>query len=626
VVIIKPDAVQSGFTDKIVDTAEQNGFYVNRRKDMVLSKAQVTQLFGADETQATFLMSGPVMLLVLSKIDAVGSWLKIAGPSDPVAAKRDAPGSVRALFGTDSLKNAIHSSASSQAANAEIEALFPSGPVDKLPAREYLLETVMPGLVEALTDMCIHKPENPYNWLTQWLVKNKPRAGGNISIYKDPILKGLMLKCDDFEDIHKLPDPKPHNGVWNWRSTSGAAPIYGVGQCHAPGLLYLMQDLKSAGTEKCFWANLRDEPTVYVNGEPCAARSEEALNVAVDSLFSIESEELEAMDARLKRDIIGSAGVHRGEIGVYYQMAGMTNELRQVKVEEVKTGRETFEWLQAMAKAAEEAAYAAAFATVLAGAVVSCRFNDGQEWFQGSVEAVNEDGTYNVVLDDGERQENKPRADIKPLNEEEAAPVEAALPALSYYRIPITDETPPEEKDFDDMVAMMRDFASSGSNSAMVFSCQMGRGRTTTAMVCASIVWYASRGWQMENLSFVDPDSPNLMQGEWKGVIRMMGMLENGMEVKALVDHCINECAHIQNLREAIKDCKDQAASAPASGERSAAFWLKRGQNYLERYCYLMLFAAYAQSAAGNGFADSFSNWMRQHWSLKRVLKQLVLE
>ena len=43
-VIIKPDAVQAGHADKIIDTAEHNGFYVNRRRDAVLSKSEVAML------------------------------------------------------------------------------------------------------------------------------------------------------------------------------------------------------------------------------------------------------------------------------------------------------------------------------------------------------------------------------------------------------------------------------------------------------------------------------------------------------------------------------------------------------------------------------------------------------
>jgi len=352
--------------------------------------------------------------------------------------------------------------------------------------------------------------------------------------------------------------------------------------------------------------------------------------MSVDHLFSIEADELESMEARLKRDVVGFAGIHRGEVGVYYQMAGMTNELKQIKVDEVRSIRETFDWLKATAKAAEEASFAAAYGAVAVGTMVTCRFNDTADWFPGTIAEAHSDGTYDVTLDDGEKQEKKTRTNIKVVDDEAGAPeenkVQSGMPSLEYYRIPITDETPPEEKDFDDMVTMMRDFAAGGTNSAMVFSCQMGRGRTTTAMVCASIVWYASRGWSMDKISYVDPESPNLLQGEWKGVIRLMSMLDDGLEVKALVDQCIDECAAIQNLREAIKDCKDQANAAPPSGERSTAFWLKRGQNYLERYCYLLLFAAYARSTASEGFTQAFSSWLRQHWSLKRLLKQLVLD
>jgi len=165
---------------------------------------------------------------------------------------------------------------------------------------------------------------------------------------------------------------------------------------------------------------------VFVNGEPCAPRSEDSLNVPVDSLFSIEANEVEAMEARLKRDVLGFSGVHRGEIGVYYQMAGMTNELRQIKVEEVRSANETFAWLKSVGQAAEDAAHAAAYGAISVGAPVQCQFNQTLDWFQGTIDVDHGDGTYDVILDDGERQEMKPRAQIKVV---EGADEEAAVDA-----------------------------------------------------------------------------------------------------------------------------------------------------------------------------------------------------
>ena len=58
---------------------------------------------------------------------------------------------------------------------------------------------------------------------------------------------------------------------------------------------------------------------------------------------------------------------------------------------------------------------------------------------------------------------------------------------------------------------------------------------------------------------------------------------------------------------------------------RDSAFWKHRGVKYLERYAYLLLFAAYAQLNVESGFATNFSEWMRRHWAFKRNIKELQL-
>merc|ERR1711959_399030 len=247
-------------------------------------------------------------------------------------------------------------------------------------------------------------------------------------------------------------------------------------------------------------------------------------------------------------------------------------------------------------------------------------YNEMEGWKPGRVSMDHGDGTFDVMLEDnGEIVEKKARMEIKVGSDESAVKESAGskgLPEMAYYRIPITDETPPEEKDFDDIVALMKDFSAAGGKSVIVFSCTIGRDRTTMAMVCASIIWYAMKGWTNPEITFVDRETPDLAKGEWKGVIDLLSMLDDGMDVKSLADKCINECAHIQNLREAIAECKN-------NGDAKS---LKRGQNYLERYCYLILFAAYARVAARTGFSQNFSNWMSQRWTLKRLMKRIVLE
>ncbi|TNN22076.1 Nucleoside diphosphate kinase 7 [Liparis tanakae] len=58
--------------------------------------------------------------------EAVSVWRTLLGPADSSAARKEAPLSVRAQFGTDSLKNVGHGSESLAAAARELEFFFPS--------------------------------------------------------------------------------------------------------------------------------------------------------------------------------------------------------------------------------------------------------------------------------------------------------------------------------------------------------------------------------------------------------------------------------------------------------------------------------------------------------------------
>merc|ERR1739846_239730 len=56
---------------------------------------------------------------------------------------------------------------------------------------------------------------------------------------------------------------------------------------------------------------------------------------------------------------------------------------------------------------------------------------------------------------------------------------------LSYFRLPIVDEKAPLDIDFDAALTAMRQ---TDPDSACVFNCQMGKGRTTTGMILACLV------------------------------------------------------------------------------------------------------------------------------------------
>lgn len=56
---------------------------------------------------------------------------------------------------------------------------------------------------------------------------------------------------------------------------------------------------------------------------------------------------------------------------------------------------------------------------------------------------------------------------------------------VEYTRVPVTDEKAPKEKDF---ALLMRRLWKPPEDAALIFNCQMGRGRTSTGMIIASLL------------------------------------------------------------------------------------------------------------------------------------------
>lgn len=70
--------------------------------------------------------SGPLISIVLaSHDDVISKWRSLIGPANVEEAREDAPESMRALFGTDNIANAVHGSDSKLSAYREIEFFFP---------------------------------------------------------------------------------------------------------------------------------------------------------------------------------------------------------------------------------------------------------------------------------------------------------------------------------------------------------------------------------------------------------------------------------------------------------------------------------------------------------------------
>ena len=79
---------------------------------------------------------------------------------------------------------------------------IPSGALDALAPQDFLLETVLPGLVEALAELYTLQPGDPYRWLSHWLATSAPPPKALLEDWPEPMLGGRTLKADERPGCH----------------------------------------------------------------------------------------------------------------------------------------------------------------------------------------------------------------------------------------------------------------------------------------------------------------------------------------------------------------------------------------------------------------------------------------
>merc|ERR1711997_1158981 len=113
--------------------------------------------------------------------------------------------------------------------------------------------------------------------------------------------------ADHFEKIQKLPDPVA--GVPNFRRVPGYK-VYCCGQPTAAGVKTCLEKVTGTiypKTGKIIWFNVRQEPNVYVNGDPICARPPNKIgeyaelgNITAEMLGKDEPEFLRVLEGRAK--------------------------------------------------------------------------------------------------------------------------------------------------------------------------------------------------------------------------------------------------------------------------------------------------------------------------------------
>ena len=125
--IIKPDAVERNLENEIKDMFKNNGFNILKEKKIQIVKSEAEQFYKVHETKpfyndlCAYLSSGPIVVMILEKENAVLENRKLMGATNPKDAEEE---TIRKKYGISIDKNSVHGSDSVENAKIEIDFFF----------------------------------------------------------------------------------------------------------------------------------------------------------------------------------------------------------------------------------------------------------------------------------------------------------------------------------------------------------------------------------------------------------------------------------------------------------------------------------------------------------------------
>ena len=111
--IIKPDAVERNLSEDIKQEFKKNGFIIFKEKKIKIEKSEAEKFYQVHQSKpfyndlCSYLSSGPIVVMVLERENAIIENRKLMGATDPAKAEE---GTIRKKYGISIDKNSVHGS------------------------------------------------------------------------------------------------------------------------------------------------------------------------------------------------------------------------------------------------------------------------------------------------------------------------------------------------------------------------------------------------------------------------------------------------------------------------------------------------------------------------------------
>ena len=134
--IIKPDAVSANRIGKVIACLEEAGLKITAQRMIRLDTETAGRFYSEHSDRpffkdlVQFMTSGPIVVQVLEGEGAIARNRQIMGATNPENAD---PGTIRAAFAADTMRNAVHGSDSSASAAREVAFFFTEDDIQEAP-------------------------------------------------------------------------------------------------------------------------------------------------------------------------------------------------------------------------------------------------------------------------------------------------------------------------------------------------------------------------------------------------------------------------------------------------------------------------------------------------------------
>lgn len=125
--IVKPDGVENNNIGNVLARIEQEGFRIVALRMLHLSRESAEGFYAVHRERpffndlTSFMSSGPAVVMVLERDNAIRHWRDTMGATNPEEAKA---GTLRKLYATNIERNTVHGSDAVETAATEIDYFF----------------------------------------------------------------------------------------------------------------------------------------------------------------------------------------------------------------------------------------------------------------------------------------------------------------------------------------------------------------------------------------------------------------------------------------------------------------------------------------------------------------------